>query len=129
MAETSIRNLSGETSTLNDNAYLVVADTDNNTKKIKGSVIKAEATAAAPSVVVIHGTISNGATIELPAGFTQEQCQWIVSIRVGVTSESFFQGYTCFASEDRVVTSTISRYFSGWYTESATANYMIIGVK
>lgn len=125
MAETSIRNLSGETSTLNDNAYLVVADTDNNTKKIKGSVIKAEATAAAPSVVVIHGTISNGATIELPAGFTQEQCQWTVSLRQ-VTAQMYSSNLNCYTNADRVVTCTTS---SGFGSGTATANYMIIGVK
>jgi hypothetical protein len=80
----------------------------------------------AASVGVLTGTIANGGTIPLPAGFTQAECKWMVS--VGSVSSSHGDHHashnlTHTADASRVVTTT------GIGGGSGTANYIIIGIK
>ncbi len=80
-------------------------------------------------VEVLTGTVAHGGTIPLPAGYTQAQCKWFVSIN------TVFQGafasvvirIECYANSSRVVTCRLKKSPATWY--SGTANYMIIGIK
>lgn len=93
------------------------------------------------SVAVIKGNIGNEATLPLPAGYTQAQCAWIVSINQDVGIErtrDAIAKYTrteCYVDGNRRV---IARVFSenGFNTDSSgkkfdnsVANYLVIGVK
>lgn len=104
---------------------------------------------AKPKVAILTGTISNGGTIPLPDGYTQDQCRWMVS--VNVVSEYYFSsaGWNlsswypntaigCAADSNRVVTiyATYALPEGGealgtklTNAPNCTANYMIIGVK
>lgn len=80
-------------------------------------------------VSVITGTIAHGATLPLPAGYTQAQCRWMVSI---YSYNNYNSGpgdgaHYCWADPNtRVVTA---------YTQDneanrlGTASYIVIGVK
>ncbi|WII94705.1 phage tail protein [Moraxella haemolytica] len=91
-------------------------------------------------VVVMTGVIDNGGTIPLPAGFSERQCNWLVSIHkdnpadtkwdiyeFGLTKSYGFECYTL----GRVVTARTylggHGNLPGWIP--AKANYIIIGVK
>jgi len=81
-------------------------------------------------VSIASGTIANGATIALPAGYSQDQCKWIVSFATFVGNgldqhDTYIFNGTCTASSNRVVTVTNTRGSSS----SATANYIIFGSK
>jgi hypothetical protein len=75
---------------------------------------------------ILSGELSNGDTIPLPAGFTQDQCHWFVSPRLmGSMNDLGVDRFACLADADRQVTC--------WYTfegESGqwgcTVNYLII---
>ena len=78
------------------------------------------------SVAVLTGTISNGSTIPLPSGYTQEQCKWMVGVGTISSTHGDHNGdhnVTFTASASRVVTT------SGIGVGSGVANYIIIGVK
>lgn len=91
------------------------------------------------NVAILTGTISNGGTIPLPAGFTQAQCKWFVSMgdsNTGDTgwdiNESEVRDHyrtRCTVDSNRIVTV----YTTVWDVTSlniaASANYIIIGVK
>jgi hypothetical protein len=82
------------------------------------------------SVAILTGTVANGETIPLPAGYTQDQCKWFVSmnstdnLNFDIGSSVRFQ---CYADVNRVVTCRVYDITSNWRT--ATANYIIIGIK
>ncbi len=81
-------------------------------------------------VAILTGTITNGQTIPLPDGFSQAQCKWMVSFATiygnGLDQhETFVLDAHCSADANRVVTVNNKRGSSS----SATANYMIIGIK
>lgn len=81
------------------------------------------------NIVIMTGVIAHGETIPLPAGFTEEQCRWIVSINnTGVWDGGgdYKTTITCSADGTRVVTIQTS---GGQYNYDTDANYMIIGVK
>lgn len=78
------------------------------------------------NIAILTGSIGNGGTIPLPAGYTQDQCKWIVSFR-----EMYFAGDVnsndseyCFANTNRVVSVYGSEQRAGF-----VANYLIIGIK
>lgn len=89
------------------------------------------------NVIVQTGMISDGGTIPLPDGYTQEQCRWIVSMREdnsrneswdideGGSHNHFY--YKIYADENRLVTAKMHRH--SYPLRSINVNYMIIGVK
>lgn len=91
------------------------------------------------NVSILTGTISNGGTIPLPAGFTQAQCKWFVSMgdsNVGDTgwdiNESEVRDHyrtRCTADANRVVTVYTTVWDGAPINIAASANYIIIGVK
>jgi hypothetical protein len=93
-------------------------------------------TIVSTSVSVITGVISHGGTLPLPAGYTQEQCHWMVSPRdygtgnIDVQESGAQAGFTnlCYADDTtRVVTSLFGFNTSG--TGGKSCNYIVIGVK
>lgn len=93
------------------------------------------------TVAVLTGKVAHGGTIPLPAGFTQAQCKWIVSMNnenpTSVTWDLQEAGAhnhystNVWADANRVVHCRVYRYGTGGATgwNNAEANYMIIGVK
>ena len=78
-------------------------------------------------VSILTGTIAHGGTIPLPAGYTQDQCKWMVSVNeIGVKNDNTTDTLTCSAI-NRVV--TISMIYTSVGTLTGRANYIIIGVK
>lgn len=101
----------------------------DNTVALATTAFVTAAISAAPQteVAVLTGTIGHGGTIPLPSGYTQEQCKWIV----GYGNQNDFgtyqiSGVQCYASASRVVTCLV---YYNTAARSATANYIIIGVK
>lgn len=93
------------------------------------------------SVAVLTGTIANGGTIPLPAGYTEAQCKWIVSTKDLNTNNNGWEvsellrvnhlDFSCYTS-GRVVTAIVSVYneaVGSILSHPSTANYIIIGVK
>lgn len=91
--------------------------------------------AAKSDIGVLAGTIAHGGIVPLPAGFSQEQCVWIVSpsnynvpnfdwnengVQHGAT-------FLCFTDASRVVTAQAK--FNVSTLVNTTANYLVIGVK
>lgn len=85
---------------------------------------------------VITGVISHGGTLPLPAGYTQEQCHWMVSPRdygtggIDIQESGVQAGFTnlCYVDDTtRVVTSLFGFNTSG--TGGKSCNYIVIGVK
>ncbi len=89
------------------------------------------------NVIVQTGLISDGGTIPLPEGYTQEQCRWIVSMREDNSSNESWDidesgthnhfYYKIYADENRRVTAKMHRNL--YPLRSINVNYMIIGVK
>ena len=94
-----------------------------------------------PTVDILTGIIADGGTIPLPAGYTQEQCFWMVSMAADNPqalkwdiNEMGAQGhyrFECSADASRRVT---ARAIKNWQLDtpiivSGTANYIIIGKK
>lgn len=87
-------------------------------------------------ISVLTGTILNGETIPLPAGYTEEQCKWLVSIAddnnsnrgwdIDENASRLHYKQVC-STAGRVVTVQSYAYPAGW--TPGTANYIIIGVK
>lgn len=87
---------------------------------------------------VLSGVLAHGATIPLPSGYTEEQCKWIVSLRIAETNPHIAnnQGHDvwyqeCFTN-GRVVTARVRMINTSvsqpdW--KDVSANYIIIGVK
>jgi hypothetical protein len=73
------------------------------------------------NVSILTGAVFNKGIIPLPAGYTQEQCKWMISLR-DLDSGKYTHEHT-WADENRVVTCYDSSNGGGW------ANYIIIGVK
>lgn len=90
-------------------------------------------TSVTDNVAILTGTIGNGGTIPLPAGYTEGQCKWQVGLgNCSVASPT--TSIECYVSASRVV--TVRRYLQlaepetpGWSSDNMTANYIIIGVK
>ena len=84
-------------------------------------------------IAILTGTISHGETIPLPSGYTQDQCEWTISIRRSINvdwgrHEEAITCIECYADGNRnVVCKTYHPDKGGW--KAATANYMIIGIK
>lgn len=97
-------------------------------------------TSVAGNVTILTGTISNGGTIPLPAGYTEAQCKWLVSINdsnsdnmgwdISEASAYVHVKNNCSATGTRLVTATVTVNDNGTLkTYNASANYIIIGVK
>lgn len=90
-------------------------------------------------VAVLTGTIAHGGTIPLPAGFTEAQCKWFVSINNSNRDNAMWDikedgGHNHFRLEcwtsGRTVHARQLRHDSGRQNyHNMTANYLIIGVK
>lgn len=93
------------------------------------------------AVAVLSGVIANGGTIPLPSGYTEAQCDWLVSmndsnvngsgwdVREGLSTNNYET--RCYTT-GRVVTATMYAYNDtndSGVTYAASANYIIIGVK
>lgn len=89
------------------------------------------------TVKVMTGMVSDGGTIPLPAGYSQEQCQWFVSLREDNTggeawdinengSHNHFS-YQIWADGNRRVHAKMHR--NAYAPRSIHVNYIIIGVK
>lgn len=94
------------------------------------------------NVAVLTGTIAHGGTIPLPAGYTQAQCRWMVSMSednptsipwdINESGASLHYHYKCTADSNRVVTALTYLYYRTSAPEvpvNGNANYIIIGVK
>lgn len=89
------------------------------------------------NVIVQTGMISDGGTIPLPEGYTQEQCRWIVSLRADnpnneswdINEDGSYNHfyYKIYADENRLVTAKMHR--NSYPQRSINVNYMIIGIK
>ena len=80
------------------------------------------------NVSVLTGTVVHGGTIPLPAGYTQSQCKWSVSInQIGVQNDNTLDSLICSVDANRLVTIRMLGTTSG--DINGTANYIIIGVK
>ena len=80
-------------------------------------------------VVVSTGTIANGATISLPSGWAQDECDWTVGLGSGAVTGSHPDGiyYTISVDSSRVVTATSNDIGGGGGSTGVnhTANYII----
>jgi hypothetical protein len=80
-------------------------------------------------VSILTGQISNGGTIPLPDGYTEDQCHWMVS-PCSITMGADITHIHCSANGTRTVTCySIRSSGDDPVHVSGTANYMIIGVK
>jgi len=97
--------------------------------KLANSAVTAAKMAAGAlgnNIAILTGSVVNRGTIPLPAGYTQDQCKWLVSFR-----EMYFSGEVngddseyCYADANRVVSVYGSEQRAGF-----VANYLIVGVK
>ena len=107
-----------------------------------GNVSMATSISASSGVAILRGTVLNGGTIPLPAGYTEEQCKWMVSpldTNVNGTSWDWAEGVNarhiktvCVAYLSRNVVAYTRIWRDGtndYYDLNASANYIIIGVK
>lgn len=79
-------------------------------------------------IAILTGTIAHGGTIPLPAGYTAEQCKWLVSSSwVNAPGGQGADTYVCRTNADRVV--EVWGNIGDKWTEYGAANYMILGVK
>lgn len=82
-------------------------------------------------VFATKGTVVHGGTISLPSGYTDDQCQILVSVKaVGAASGGDgdnLEEIQCSISTARVV--TCRAYNRGGTWISGTANYLLIGIK
>ena len=93
------------------------------------------------AIAVLTGTIADGGTIPLPAGFTEAQCKWFVSMAsdnpslkswdIDESSSKVNYRFECTASAARVVNARM--YWAGQGGSSgsvpSTANYLVIAYK
>jgi ribosomal protein S8E len=79
------------------------------------------------SVSILTGIIAHGATIPLPAGYTQAQCRWMVSpsTYIDIGLEYATSSSVCSANGTRSVT----YYSNALGGACGTVNYIIVGVK
>ena len=93
------------------------------------------------AIAVLTGTIADGGTIPLPAGFTEAQCKWFVSMAsdnpslkswdIAEDSSRVNYRFECTASAARVVNARMYWQGQGGGSGSvpSTANYIIIAYK
>ena len=94
------------------------------------------------AIAVLTGTIADGGTIPLPAGFTEEQCKWFVSMAsdnpslrpwsIDETVGKVHYRFECTASAARVVNAKMYWQGQGGSRSGSvpsTANYLVIAYK
>lgn len=86
------------------------------------------ASATHQEVSTLEGTIAHGGTLPLPAGFTEAQCIFMVSIGDAGYLGASQSGMRCYLT-GRVVTAQLSHGVSPNTWAGVSANYMVIGVK
>ncbi len=79
-------------------------------------------------VSVISGVVSHGAYVPLPAGYTEAQCTWTISMKKDWYSESFMNSFDCYLT-GRLVTAVIGLNIYGSGGIGGQVNYLCIGVK
>ena len=84
-------------------------------------------------VLIVTGTIANGATIALPTGYLQDQCKWMVSLSTlyqgGDQHSTGYHNWNISVDSNRVVTCTNSAFGGLSAASSQVANYIIIASK
>lgn len=106
-----------------------ISDTAVTAPKLAGGSVTASKMADRAlddNIAILTGSISHGGTIPLPAGYTQDQCKWMVSFYA-----MYFAGNVdandseyCYTDANRVV-----YVYGSEQRASFIANYLIIGVK
>ena len=93
------------------------------------------------AIAVLTGTITNGGTIPLPAGFTEAQCKWFGSMAsdnpslkswdIAESGSSVHYRFECTASAERVVKALMYWQGQGGISGSvpSIANYLVIAYK
>lgn len=77
------------------------------------------------NIAILTGTVVSGGTIPLPAGYSESQCKWMVSINTAYNDgDSNLDVFQC-----RLSGRTVTVRVDGNSSTSQIANYIIIGVK
>ena len=106
------------------------ADSASNAARLEGYSIE-QIRSFGTQVAVLTGEIAHGGTIPLPAGYTEAQCKWMVSMRVPWVEKMdgkrpIGNFITCYTTGRVVVCAGGSPPRAEF---SSTANYIVIGVK
>lgn len=92
-------------------------------------------------IKVLTGTVGNGSTLPIPSGFSEEECEFFISMRRSVSlnrltdSNRYYAVYDYYLEGRRVIAKTYSHNGSntepdtGRKYDNATVNYLVIGVK
>lgn len=112
---------------INNSSVKTAALEVSGTTKVKDLVLTGQTTLVSDRIKINVGVITNGQTIPLPVGYTQEQCAWFVIPRMLIdnVSPDDIQNFTCQVDENRLVKLLIE----GKVSSTSTATYVIIGVK
>jgi len=82
------------------------------------------------NIVVLTGTISNGGTIPLPTGYTQNQCKWMACLgRIAWNDDQHATEFDIGVSVDANRVVTVHDYRHGTEHGQSYATYIIIGIK
>ena len=82
------------------------------------------------NIVILTGVISNGGTIPLPMGYTQDQCFWLAGLgRIAWGDDQHATEFDIGASADANRVVSVIDYRHGWQRSWSYANYIIIGIK
>lgn len=102
------------------------ADSASNAAKLAGHSIE-QIRSFGTQVAVLMGDIGDGGTIPLPAGYTEGQCKWIVSMRSSMLNGNSLSCYL----EGRIVRCgyDIKIDFRHNRRVSGVVHYIVIGVK
>ena len=102
------------------------ADSSSNAERLEGYSIE-QIRSFGTQVAVLTGEIAHGGTIPLPAGYTETQCKWMVSMKqVGSDfGNRHMYNFVC-RTQGRVVECYVKHHQS---TNHGEACYLVIGVK
>jgi len=82
------------------------------------------------NIVILTGVISNGGTIPLPSGYTQDQCFWLAGLgRIAWGDDQHATEFDIGVSVDANRVVNVVDYRHGWQRSQSYANYIIIGIK
>ena len=102
------------------------ADSSSNAERLEGYSIE-QIRSFGTQVAVLTGEIAHGGTIPLPAGYTETQCKWMVSMKQGGSDfgNRHMYNFVC-RTQGRVVECYVKHHQS---TNHGEACYLVIGVK
>ncbi|MFW6015045.1 MAG: hypothetical protein ACOCRK_01255 [bacterium] len=82
------------------------------------------------SISIIQGYVSDESTLPLPSGYSQSECNWIVSIRYLETEQEVdTDGTNTYCRVDGTTREVTCYSKSGQSYDYGTVNYLVIGVK